>query len=219
MNNSYTSSTLNRDFDRIIARATSPGAAATLLFIIFIGANDACIIGDSEYVPWPTFEKNIRRFIDTILAQDAMSDTKIVIITPPPIACPSPALDPSLSQEEIDAANDLKKEGPRYRTYMSKKKYAEGLLRIAENYEETGRVVGLNFWQGVVDALLQEEEDVYDEEKPPGCGLIGARAFGKAWFTDGLHMDVKGYNVLSKALLALITEKWPELAPESIRGT
>jgi isoamyl acetate esterase len=174
-------------------------------------------MGDSEYVPWPTFEKNIRGFIDTILAQTDMAQTKIVVITPPPIACPAPLFDPTLPQEQIEEVNERDKQLQRYRTYMSKKNYAEGLLRVAKDYEETGRVVGLNFWQNIVDALLQEQGDVYNAEMPPGCGLIGAKTFGKGWFTDGLHMDVKGYNVLSNNLFTLVTKKWPELAPEFIQ--
>lgn len=212
----YTSSALKRDFDRIIDRATSADAAPTLLFTIFLGANDACIIGDSEYVPWPRFEANIRAFIDTILSHDAMAATKIVLITPPPVALPPYELKNSLSKEEIGVANDLTKLGAAYRTFDNKRKYAVGIMRTADEYEKTGRVVGLNFWRGLVDALLEEEEETYDEEMPPGCGLLGATGFCKGWFTDGLHLDVKGYNVLSKALFELVTEKWPELAPERL---
>lgn len=93
-------------------------------------------------------------------------------------------------------------------------------MRIAEEYKETGRVVGLNIWQALVDAWLKEQESgdgnrvEYTEEKPPGCGLVGAQRFGKGWFTDGLHLDVKGYRVLSGALFELMTQHWPELAPE-----
>lgn len=211
----YTSSSLKSDFDRVITRATTPGAAPTLLFTIFVGANDACIIGSSEYVPWPKFETNIRAFIETILTQDAMSDTKIVLIGPPPINGPSQGIG-TLTEEAIEKANGWKKEGPRYKTYMSKKRYAEGMMRIAEEYEETGRVVGLNFWQAIVDARMSEDGSVYDENLPPGSGLLGAKDFGDGWFTDGLHLNVKGYRVLSKALFKLINKKWPELAPERL---
>ncbi|KAJ4368165.1 hypothetical protein N0V83_006521 [Neocucurbitaria cava] len=220
----YTSSSLQSDFDRIITRATAPNAAPTLLFTIFVGANDACMIGDTEYVPWAKFEANIRAFVETILTQDAMSQTKIVLITPPPISGPSPAKKAGMTEEEVEDANFWKKEGPRYKTYMSKKRYAEGMMRIASEYEETGRVVGLDFWHALVAAGLNESESgdadgnagEYDEDMPPGCGLIGAKQFGKGWFTDGLHLDVKGYNVLSKTLFERITSQWPELAPERL---
>ncbi|KAF1943058.1 SGNH hydrolase [Clathrospora elynae] len=212
----YTSSALKQDFDRVIRRATAPAAAPTLLFTIFLGANDACIIGSSEYVPWPLFSANIRAFIDAILSYHVLSNTKIVLITPPPIAGPAPMVEKTMTKDEIEVANRWKKEGPRYKTYMSKKRYAEGIMHIAGEYEEAGRVVALNFWRDIVDAVLEEEGGTYDEETPPGCGLVGAKAFPTGWFTDGLHLNVKGYNVLSKGLIELLTKKWPELAPESL---
>lgn len=212
----YTSTRLKSDFDRIITRATSPNAPPTLLFTIFLGANDACIIADTEYVPWPDFEANIRMFVEKILTQDAMSNTKIVLIGPPPINGSSSAIGDAQTADDVEEINSWRKEGPRYKTYVSKKRYAEGMMRIAAEYEETGRVVGLNLWREIVEAMYKEQGGVYDEELPPGSGLLGAGSFGNGWFTDGLHLNVKGYSVLSKALFELITSKWPELAPERL---
>ncbi|EAT83691.1 hypothetical protein SNOG_08523 [Parastagonospora nodorum SN15] len=79
----YTSTRLSSDFDRIIQRATSPTTPRTLLFTIFLGANDACMIGTDAMVPWPTFSANIRAFIETILTQDGgLAETKIAVIFP-----------------------------------------------------------------------------------------------------------------------------------------
>jgi lysophospholipase L1-like esterase len=213
---SYTSSSLQQDFARIIRRATAPGAAPTLLFTIFLGANDACMIGDTESVPWLLFSANYHNFIDTILSHDALVDTKIVLITPPPINGNVLELQEGMSETEAEEVNRWRKSGPSHKTYMSKKRYADGIMQIAGEYEETGRVAGLNFWQDIVDAMLKEEGETYNAEMPPGCGLLGASAFPDGWFTDGLHLNVKGYNVLSKGLTDLVTEKWPELAPEKL---
>lgn len=79
---SYTSTMLEENFKRIIERATKPGAPPTLLLTIFLGANDACIMPHGEYVPLAKFEANIRRFVETILTEDNMPDTKIVYATP-----------------------------------------------------------------------------------------------------------------------------------------
>jgi lysophospholipase L1-like esterase len=207
---------LRDDFDRIIRRATAPEAAPTLLFTIFIGANDACFIGDKEYVPWPLFSANIRAFLDTILTEQAMEDTKIVLITPPPINGAVVDAEETRSAREIQEINQSRKEGPRYKTYMSKKRYADGLMQIAKEYEETGRVVGLNYWQHMVDAVVAEEGWKYDEDAAPGCGLLAAKTFPAGWFTDGLHLNVKGYGVLNKELYNLMTAKWPELAAERL---
>ena len=145
-----------------------------------------------------------------------MEDTKIVLITPPPINGTILGNTDGSTAENIEETNAYRREDPRFKTYMSKKRYAEGIMQIAEEYAETGRVVGLNFWKDIVDAMLKEEEEDYNEEMPPGCALLGSKSFPKGWFTDGLHLDVKGYGVLSKGLFELVTSKWPELAPEKL---
>jgi hypothetical protein len=171
------------------------------------------MVGETEYVPWLLFSANYRNFIDTILSHAAMVDTKIVLITPPPI---NGGVSEPEEGMEVEEVNHWRKEGRGYKTYMSKKRYAEGIMQIAEEYEETGRVVGLDFWQDVADTMLKEEEATYDADMPPGCGLLGSTAFPDGWFTDGLHLDVKGYKVLSKGLIELVRRKWPELAPEKL---
>lgn len=163
----------------------------------------------------PAFEANIRKFVETILVQDAMADTKIVLITPPPINIPKPDTG-SKAEDEIRDLNEVKKETRGCKTYMSKKRYAERIMQIAGEYEETGRVVGLNLWRDLVDARLLEFHEDYDDEKLPGSGLYGARDFGEGYFTDGLHLDKKGYNVLSTGLYGLVLTTWPELSPDRL---
>jgi hypothetical protein len=215
-----------------------PSAPPTLLFTIFLGANDACFVGKTEYVPLPQFSDNIRAFVEEILIQDRLSDAKIVLITPPPINVPEPlpsddkSLGPAMAKALKD--NDPKQDRG-YRTYMSKKRYAEGIMSIAKEYEETGRVVGLDYWRALVEAGLEEQgrKGEADEDKFPGCGLSGAKEFASGWFTDGLHLDKKAshcmlgyldsvtngmqaYNVLSKVLTETVIGKWPELSPERV---
>ena len=156
-------------------------------FTIFVGANDACFrIGNEAIVPIDKYEANLREYVETILIQDCMPDTKIVLITPPPINIPDPKPD--------DDPRGLGKESRGYRTYMNKKRYAEKVMEIAEFYESTGRVVGLNLWKALIDSALKDQcrlgdEDAYDEERLPGSGMEGAKCFKKGYFTDGLHFD------------------------------
>jgi hypothetical protein len=175
-------------------------------------------MGQEEYVPWPTFSANIRYFIETILTQDALANTKIVLITPPPINGLEAKVNENWTEEEVHGFNEQLKEGQRYRTYMSKKRYAEGLMRIAEEYIETGRIVGIDFWRGVVEAsgLGGEWDDLEKSGLWPGSLLLGAKSFKEGWFTDGLHLDVKGYGVLNKMLMQAVVETWPELTPAKI---
>ncbi|KAF2658739.1 SGNH hydrolase [Lophiostoma macrostomum CBS 122681] len=212
----YTSTMLKTDFRNIIARASLPGAAPTPLLTIFLGANDACLIpNQGEYVPLPTFEANIRDFVDQVLRNDKMATTKIVLIAPPPINIPQP-----LPMGLDDAPVDPKKDRG-YLTYMSKKKYAEKIMEIAASLEGTGRVIGLDLWKALIDAALEDQnrlgdEDAYDELRLPGAGLDWAEEFKPGYFTDGLHFDKLAYDVLSKSLLEATLSRWPELGPEHI---
>lgn len=138
------------------------------------------------------------------MVQDKLNDTKIVLITPPPINIPDPSPEDVNKREDPDlgprfaaapASHDPKEEKG-YRTYISKKRYAEKIMEIAKSYEDTNRVIGLNFWKALIDAALEEQhrlgdEDAYDEDRLPGCGLKWAKAFKPGYFTDGLHLNGK----------------------------
>jgi hypothetical protein len=174
-------------------------------------------MGEKEFVPWPTFSENIRFYIDTILTEEALEDTKIVLIGPPPINGSENLLGKDQTEDDIERLNDEKKVWPRYKTYMSKKRYAEGMMDIAKEYEETGRVIALNLWQGIVEEKINEDgkgswEELQESGLWPGCGLIGAKSFEKGWFTDGLHLNRKAYGVLNRILVEEVEKKWPELA-------
>jgi hypothetical protein len=113
--------------------------------------------------------------------------------------------------------NEMVREGQRYKTYMSKKQYAEGVMEIAAEYEGTGRVIGVDFWKGVVEVGGKGTCAEFEESRMwPGCGLVGAKEFEDKWFTDGLHLDVRGYRVLSRMLMDGVVETWPELTPERL---
>jgi lysophospholipase L1-like esterase len=162
-------------------------------------------------VPWPTFSSTIRYFIDTILT---LPDAKIVLITPPPINIPRKE---TWTQDHAALTNELVRAGRSYKTYMSKKRYAEGVVEIAAEYKETGRVIGVDFWTNVVEEGGKGKRKEFEETGMwPGCGLVGANSFGDGWFTDGLHLDWEGYGVLSRALEKEVVETWPELAPERL---
>ncbi|KAF2188187.1 SGNH hydrolase [Zopfia rhizophila CBS 207.26] len=219
---SYTSSWLKPNFQRIIERATEPYAPPTLLLIIFLGANDACLPPTGAHVPIDKFEDNLREFVETVLIQDNMADTKIVLITPPPINIPDPLPDEiGIGPAGAAATKQDPKQDRGYLTYMSKKSYGDKIMEIARFYEETDRVAGLDFWKKLIDAGLADQnrlgdEDAYDEERLPGCGLKWAKEFKSGYFTDRLHLGGLAYDILSRELLELVLKKWPELDPDRI---
>jgi lysophospholipase L1-like esterase len=186
---------LKPDFEHIMRSARRPGAPPTLLFTIFLGANDACLPPWSGHVPLDVYERNLREFVETILAEEALTDTKVVLITPPPINIhePLPESPISSASEGLQLSLEEEKNTRGYRTYMNKKRYAEKVMEIAKSYAETDHpVIGLNLWKSLIDAALEDEgrrdaEDAYNENRLPGCGLPGAKEFKKGYFTDGLH--------------------------------
>lgn len=216
---------LKENFEMIISRATRPGVAPTALITIFVGANDACILDkDKNIVPLPEFEANIRLFIESVLIEDNLPNTKVVVITPPPINIRDPLPDPLAHMALFGEDGRDPKQTTSYRTYVSKKRYAKKTMEIAKEYEETGRVIGLNIWKALIDAALEEQgraedDDKYDENKLPGCGLKEAKQFRKGYFTDGLHFDKLGYDVVTKELLEAVWTRWPELLPENIAAS
>jgi hypothetical protein len=78
------------------------------------------VINDKEVVPWEIFRANIRGFIDTILSHiltdDGLANTKIVLMTPPPIAIPAPETDESMDEAQVEDTNRRKKEWPGYKS-------------------------------------------------------------------------------------------------------
>jgi hypothetical protein len=123
-----------------------------------------------------------------------------VLISPPPINIPDPA--PELgfslpSEKESKGADPRNDRG--FRTYLSKKRFAERVMEIADSYSASGRVVGLDFWKACVDGGLEEQGrgaevegaekgERYEDTRLPGCGMKSAKQFTEGWFTDGLHL-------------------------------
>lgn len=189
---------LKANFRNILKRATRSYAPPTLLITIFLGANDAAHlpVGDEENIGLAKYDDNIREFVESVLIEDNLRDTKIVVITPPPINIPDPVEDtnigPAAAAAKAEITGNDPKKGLGYRVYINKKTYAEKAMEIAKSYEETGRVIGLNLWGALIDAALEDQnrlgdEDAYAEERLPGCGLKWAKAFKRGYFTDGLH--------------------------------
>jgi isoamyl acetate esterase len=142
-------------------------------------------------VPIDRYEENLREYVETILNAQKLNDTKIILITPPPINIPDALPDPDGEEESAE----VQKNSQSYRTYMNKKRYAEKVMEIAESYASSGRVAGLNYWKALIDAALADQhrlgdEDAYDENRLPGCGLSWAKEFRDGYFTDGLHLNV-----------------------------
>ncbi|KAK2766937.1 hypothetical protein FQN54_006252 [Arachnomyces sp. PD_36] len=225
----FTSRWLRDYFDEtIIQCAERRGPPAPLLITIFLGANDACLPPLSAHVPLPEFEQHIRHYVDTILENPATKGTRVVLITPPPINVHAP----EKSEVEIPSVagvlESVARNGKGHQSWLSKRIYAERVLKIAQEYEsKTDLVTVLDFWKAVTMAGCAEKGDTPEaaankfrlsdiEDQLPGSGLPGAKEFANGFFTDRLHLDCLGYRVLSRELLDLITTKWPELTRNAL---
>ena len=166
-----------------------------------------------------------------VLTNPATSGTKILLITPPPINVPAPKAE--TCESEIPAVKEALKRDRQngikndrgYRTWCSKKEYAQRIREIGAEYQEKTELVGiLDFWTKITEFGRGEAENqgwrrpegVDAQKVEIGCGLLGAPEFDRDTFVDGLHMGWKAYAVLSREVVNIITEKWPELKREDI---
>ncbi|KLJ10277.1 hypothetical protein EMPG_14337 [Blastomyces silverae] len=220
-----TTKTLRRIFEReIINDITARGAPAPLFITIFLGANDACLVSSGPYVPLPEFEEHIRHYVNSILDHPSAQSTKVILIAPPPVDVPSSGMEPADDLPEVaDVMQSIAKLSRGYKTWASKRLFAEKIVAIGKEFEgKTDRVAVLDFWTAITKAKCKEqgvmEEGFHEldiEEKLPGSGLPGATEFGKEFFVDGLHFGSKGYEILTRELFGLFLAKWPELERQS----
>lgn len=222
----WNTSWLRPKFKAILNRVREEETHPPLLFTIWLGANDAVTPGYAAHVPIDEFEMNLRHFVESILIEPKMEETKIMLIAPPPINVPDP------KEHEDDDGMDLGPEAQKalreaemgmkgYKTYVNKARYAKKVLEIAKSFETSDykeRVVGLDFWKAVVNFQLSNDgkdvlhgDDIdFGNVQLPGSGLSGAGMFKQDMFTDGLHLGTLGYDVLSKEFFEVVGEKWPE---------
>ncbi|KAL2374598.1 hypothetical protein RJZ57_000926 [Blastomyces gilchristii] len=188
--------------------------------IVNEGANDACLLSSGPYVPLLEFEEHIRHYVNSILDHPSAQSTKVILITPPPVDVPSPGMEPADDLPEVaEVMQSIAKLGRGYKTWASKRLFAEKIVEIGKEFEgKTDRVAVLDFWTAVTKAKCKEqgvmEEGFHEldiQEKLPGSGLPGATEFGKEFFVDGLHFGSKGYEILTRELFELFLAKWPEL--------
>ncbi|KAG5290937.1 hypothetical protein I7I50_00840 [Histoplasma capsulatum G186AR] len=225
-----TTKTLRRTFEReIVNKITDRGPPAPLFITIFLGANDACLLSSGPYVPLPEFEEHIRHYVKSILDHPGAQNTKIILITPPPVDVPSSEMDSADDLPEVaEVMQSMAKLSRGHKTWASKRLFAEKIVDIGREFErQTERVAVLDFWTAMTKAKCNElgftDEEFHDldtRDMLPGSGLPGAKMFGKEFLIDGLHFGSRGYDILTRELFGLFLAKWPELKRENfpLRG-
>jgi lysophospholipase L1-like esterase len=190
-----TTTSLTPAFTRILSRIDSP----PLLFTIFLGTNDASP-NHPVGVPLPTYAANIHAFVSTLLTNSSTRQTKILLITPPPINAPEAAPCDKFATSSAEAAQYEQecRKSAGFRIWAAKKEYADKVIEIAESYHEEERVGVFDFWRALTDYGLMKEGrnvlqpgpvDVSLNGRWPGSGLPGAKEFEKGVFGDRLHLS------------------------------
>jgi len=220
----YNSTQLNDYFQAIVSSVQQNPQPAPLFMTIFLGANDAVLPPSSAHVPIDRYEQNLRAYVDVVLDEPAFEGTKIILITPPPINVRAAGPDNlDLGPPFASAACEAARSERGYRTYASKRYYAERVMEIAAQYSaRTSRVTGLNLWRILVESGLRDVhgDALWDEDILPGSGLPGASEFEKGIFTDGLHFGsavsiFQSHFVLFRAQSWLSSFTWNPLMKDS----
>ena len=119
-----------------------PHAPRVQLLTIWFGANDACLPGFRQHVPLSQFSENITTMVRSIRAPESplySPETRIFLITPPPIHVPS-------MREDIQPT----------RAFDITKAYAEEVKKIGE----VEKVPVVDAWTGVWEAAGENKEAV-----------------------------------------------------------
>ncbi|KAJ2917246.1 hypothetical protein MD484_g3200, partial [Candolleomyces efflorescens] len=158
--------------EQCLAKRDDRQAPKIRVLTIWFGANDACIKPSPQHVPVDKFESNIRRMIEMVHSPTSeyySPDTRIVLITAPPINTLTRAAD--LGSRDPPMALD--------RLFETTRQYAEVVKKIGEElklgvvdvwtllWEGAGRVeAGLSKFSGDGLHLNGEGYEVISERYP-----------------------------------------------------
>lgn len=180
---------------------------------IFLGANDACLKPQKSqepgsrrrtYVLLEDYENYIRQYLIQILQHPKASKAKVILITPPPVAVPSSMDEIPMSEPVMLRVSSELENGLGHQTWKSKRKFAEKIVEIARDFEET-RVAVLDFWKIITTYKCGNNREEFEQldsmNRLPGSGMPGATEFGDDIFCDGLHLGSK----VGSSLYSLVT--------------
>ena len=173
------------------------------LLTIWFGANDACLPGFTQHVPLSRFSENLATMVRAIRTPDSQwysPETRVLLITPPPVHVPSMEV-------------DLKPT----RTFDVTKAYAEEVKKVgkAEN------VPVVDAWTAVWEAAGKSKEAVKEF-------LTDGLHLGKAGYevstTSGiiffrLYSDpAYAVQIVSAALEEAVSQQYPEIYHENLQS-
>ncbi|KAI8831986.1 SGNH hydrolase-type esterase domain-containing protein [Chytriomyces cf. hyalinus JEL632] len=180
--------------DTLASTLPAPGTSRTpqiKVMTLFLGANDAVLPEKNQRqpVPIPQYKANLLEMLATV--KSLSPDTRVVIITPPPV-------DPLRWHEKCKLKG---KEGDREVGYT--KLYRDACLEVGIEAKKTwgSALQVVDIWEvffgkGQTEYTMDDVADL---------------------LSDGLHLAARGNTLLAAALLKTIKESWPDLNPEIVK--
>lgn len=111
---------------------------------IWFGANDACLLPSPQHVPKDTFVDNLRQMISIIRAADPSRETRIILLTPPPVNTYQRGA--ALAARNPPQACDRK--------FSTTREYAEAVLAVAA----IEHLVVVDIWSEMYEAAEKDEQ-------------------------------------------------------------
>ncbi|GAA5877453.1 hypothetical protein JCM16303_003339 [Sporobolomyces ruberrimus] len=161
----------------------------TTLATLWLGANDSVFPLNKQHVPLSEYSTNLSRIIDLLRSPDSRHydpETKFVLITPTPI---------SPSDWEIERKRRGLK-GEMDRTNENTRKYADTVIELGKR----SNVPVVDAFKAIWNAAEKEKDESGNEFEE----------VLKGFFTDGLHLSVKGYKQVVDRVKRVIQDEYPE---------
>jgi isoamyl acetate esterase len=169
-----------------------PHAPRVRLLMIWFGANDASLPGFRQHVPLSRFSENITTMVRSIRSPESpwySPETKIFLITPPPVHVPS-------MREDMQPS----------RTFDNTRAYAEEVIKVGE----AEKVPVIDAWTGVWEAARENKEAVK-------TFLTDGLHLSKAGYEVSINSQIEFWygdtrpQVVFGALEKAIIQQYPEL--------
>jgi len=165
-----------------------PLGAATLLTVIFFGANDAALLSEDphHHVPLEEYKDHLQAMVQD--AKHRTRSNRIVLVAPPPV---HHAMRFKFQKDRYGE----KATGRLQRRDDTTGEYAAACRAVATSEN----VPVLDLW-----SMMRAGEDCIDSDDPQDVF--------RPYLSDGLHLSARGNAFVGENLIALIDASFPELA-------
>lgn len=168
--------------------------AKVRVIIIFFGANDACLPGQSQHVPLHLYCDTLKLLCHhpSVVAHDP----EILLITPPPV-----------NEYQLTIRDALKGYTAPQRTAANTRRYADACREVGQ---EINRPV-VDLWHAFMRKAGWRNGDPLAGSKD-----VERNEVLESLFLDGLHLSPAGYRVMYEEVMKVIKDKIPDQYPENL---